>query len=118
MKISFAKTLVCMGVSGWVLLMAGCVSTPGSRVDWSKRVDLYTYKQVVDELGEPAFALKQPDNSVVAEWVVQKRPRLTGPRISSNPDAFIHGQPVPEEEVLIMTFDAKGKLIDCKRVWR
>lgn len=52
------------------MLVTGCVTTP--RVDWSSRVGVYTYDQVVIELGPPDKMATLSDGAIVAEWITNR----------------------------------------------
>ena len=55
--------------------MAGCASTP--KVDWDSRVGIFTYDQVVAEMGPPDKSSKLSDGSTVAEWFVKKNSNVS-----------------------------------------
>ena len=52
------------------LLVSGCASGP--KVDWSKRIGLYSYDEAVREYGPPDKKESTSDGATVAEWVVER----------------------------------------------
>ena len=112
-------TLRIVGMALWMTLasslLTGCKTTPA--IDWSKRVGNYTYDQVVAELGSPTRSAKLSDNGTLAEWVT--RHALASSSVSVGGGTFgSHSTTEPRQHppisqrdaVLIMVFDADGKL--------
>jgi len=104
------------------LLLVGCV-TP--RIDWSARVDHYTYDQAVMELGPPDRSAKLSDGSTVAEWltrrgqvVVTPEPYFVPPGCYFWPPPPVYSETYLPARFLRLTFDAQGELKACKEFAR
>ncbi|HEX4342934.1 MAG TPA: hypothetical protein VH255_06065 [Verrucomicrobiae bacterium] len=67
------------------LLGAGCAT---NKIDWSTRVGVYTYDQVVLEMGPPDRYAKLEDNTLVADWMIARGHFQTGPVVWGNPNGF------------------------------
>ena len=107
-------------LSGW--LMAGCASTP--KVDWNSRIGIFTYDQVVAEMGPPDKSSKLSDGSTVAEWFVKRNSNVSfgvGTGFYSGGSSVGVGQSIgtsPSGQFLRLTFSADGKLAKWERVRR
>jgi len=108
------------GLPLWVflaILLSGCAT---SRIDWSKRIGVYTYDQTVLELGPPDKQAKLNDGTTIADWLVNRGFYYSSPTYYGyapfgvyypaytdtyrTPDAFLR-----------LTFGSDGKLRGWKR---
>jgi len=51
------------------VLVVGCSAT--SKVDWNRRVGLYTYDRAILELGPPDKQASLSNGQTVAEWITR-----------------------------------------------
>jgi hypothetical protein len=116
------KSLLTPLLLFWALatLTSGC-HTP--KIDWNSRVGVYTFAQVVADMGPPDRQTQLPDGTRVAEWVTQRLATSTVMAPAGGPGwygTWSSGVAVVDSygtQVCVrLSFDAEGKLIAWKRV--
>ena len=95
-----------------IVLVGGCATD--KKVNWSTRLNNYTYDQAVVELGPPDKSAKLTDGTTIAEWY-QRRSAPSfgiGTGVGHGPVALGVGLPVTGSDVRIvrLTFDPQGVL--------
>jgi uncharacterized membrane protein YgcG len=123
MKISSLLTRFAFAMLTVALLLVGaCTSTP--KVDWNSRVGSYSYDQAVVELGPPDRMTEISEGRKVADWVTG---RSSTPRFSIGVGSYGGGGGVgvgtgtggnPVENILRLTFDKEGKLLQWENTRR
>jgi hypothetical protein len=92
---------------------AGCVT---QKVNWDSRVGVFTFDQVVLEMGPPDRSAKLQDGVTVAEWLTQRGfARGTVQNTSGTWVEHYYEPPMPDY-YLRLTFGPDGKLRAWKRV--
>ena len=93
------------------LFLVGCAS---KKIDWSTRLNNYTYDQAVVELGPPDKSAKLSDGTTIAEWYQHRSgPSIgLGTGVSSGSVGVGIGVPIsgPNVRVMRLTFDPEGVL--------
>ena len=100
----------------FLLLAAGCKSSPGRQADWDDRVGYYSYEQVVLELGPAEHTAVLSDGTRVAQWLVKEK--------ASKMDKFLYGGWIPDDrepdanKYLALSFDSQGTLRGWKTLYK
>jgi hypothetical protein len=109
------SALMLLGV-----LMNGCAT---GKIDWTKRIGIYTYDQTILELGPPDKQAKLADGTIVADWLATRGYYYSSPPIYGY---YPYGGPYyaytdayrTPDSFLRLTFGADGKLHAWKRVYK
>ncbi|MBA4147721.1 MAG: hypothetical protein H0X66_06365 [Verrucomicrobia bacterium] len=94
------------------LFLVGCAT--GRKIDWSTRINNYTYDQAIVELGPPDRSAQLSDGSTIAEWYQRRSgPSIgLGTGIGHGPVGVGVGVPItgPRTQVMRLAFGSDGVL--------
>lgn len=96
-------------------LFAGCQT---NRVDWQSRVGVYTYDEVIKEMGPPDKSATLSDGTMVCEWLTYRGSEGGTVVTSGFYGLYATTTPGSPDAFLRLTFDPAKKLSAAKRLYK